>query len=145
MDRALETSRILRLHALGERGKTLLQMLECFPKQRFAHPAVADLVRMTQRITRRRRRSAQCAQGRHHHPQPITDIVQTQRVAQLRIQQCHHMTKRAERARLFIHPELPRQLRHQIRRNQIDQLAQNRTVRVAWLSLVFFTPCLLAG
>src|SRR2546430_3787833 len=43
--------------------------------------------------------------------------------------------------------ESPRKLRHQIRRNQFDQLSKHRTVLLARLPVVFFffTPCLVAG
>ena len=47
-------------------------------------------------------------------------------MAELRIEQRHHMTEWAERARFFIDLKRARQLRHQVRRNQFDQLPQDR-------------------
>lgn len=112
-------------------GKGTPQVAQHLPEQRFGHPTIAPPIGVTQRIARGRRRSPQRAQRRRPQPQPITHIVQTQRVTQLRVQQRHHMAERTKRARLFIHPVLARQLRHQIRRNQFDQLAQHRTLRAA--------------
>src|SRR5690606_685325 len=51
------------------------------------------------------------------------------------------MTPRTERARPLVDPMLPRQLRHQVRRNQFDHLTQDRTLCAGSAGLVFFhTP-----
>ena len=64
---------------------------------------------------------------------------------QLGIQQTDHMTPGTEGAGFFFNPGFARQLRNQVRRNPLAELTQNRDFRTAWLTFLFFHPCLVAG
>ena len=68
--------------------------------------------------------------------------VQAQRVGELGVEQADDMTSRAEGAGLLFDTGLTGQLRHQVRRNEVAKLAQQRKLAGRWLvsSLIFHAP-----
>ena len=122
-----------------------LQRFEHPPKEFFRQRAVTLLVRVTERVARRRRRPAHRAERRQLEPQGIAHLVEAKGGADLRIEHRHHVTPRAERTGPVINPALAREFRDEIGRNQFDELTQNSRVpapRLRWFFL--FHPCLLA-
>ena len=66
-------------------------------------------------------------------PQGITDIVEPDGMGQLGIEQAHDMTPGRKRAGTLNHASIPRQLGHQMRRNKIAELVQEREAAARWL------------
>ena len=61
-----------------------------------------------------------------------------------RLEQTHHMTPRRERAGAFDNASIPRQFGHQMRRNKIAELAQEREAAARWLvrcGFIHSLPC----
>jgi hypothetical protein len=76
--------------------------------------------------------------------QRIANVVEAQRVGELRIYQAEHMTPRIEGPALFLHRMGAGQLRDQMIGNQIAKLPQKRKLTGGWLvSCLFFhaLPC----
>src|SRR5665213_3287309 len=78
------------------------------------------------RAPHRRERSRMQAQG-------VADIVETDGVRELGIEETHHMTPRRECPGAFDHTSIPRQFGHQMRRNKIAELLQEREAAARWL------------
>jgi len=119
-----------------------LQVGEHFPEKLFRQGAVALFVRVAERVTRGRSRSAHRPECRHLESQGITHVVESKGVADLRIEHRHHVTPRAERAGLVRGAGLPGEFRDQVGWNQFDELPQHGSVPVARLLcfFFFFTP-----
>lgn len=79
----------------------------------------------------------------HLHPLRIADIVESERVADLRVQHCDGVAPRRERAGASRRPGFPRELRRQIGRYEYDGWRSTLVCRHS--VFMFFTPCLLAG
>lgn len=144
VDRAAEAPREGVLAAAGEAGMQGLEMREHPPEKFFGQRAVAGFVGVAEIVARGRRRPAQCPQRRDPQPERVAHIVQPERVADLGEEHRHDVAPRREGAGLFVGTGLARELRHEISRNQFDELAQNRSLRTArllWLFL-FFIPAL---
>jgi hypothetical protein len=77
--------------------------------------------------------------------QGIAQVIQTDAMAQLSIQQADCVAPGTERARLILHARLPRYLGDQVFRNEIANLAQNVKPASCWLELFVFHACLVAG
>lgn len=75
--------------------------------------------------------------------QPITDIVETERVRQLGINHGNQVTPGAKGARLF-HSGFTRNLGDQVARNDLAELLENAELGFGWIDLVFFSS-LLSG
>jgi hypothetical protein len=76
-------------------------------------------------------------------PQRIDGIVESHRVRELGVQQRHHMSPGAERARLRVDLVLPRQLGHQMAGDEIAHLRQHRQLARAgagFLTGLFSSP-----
>ena len=70
----------------------------------------------------------------HLHPLRITDIVESERVTDLRVQHCDGAAPRRERAGASRRPGFPRELRRQIGRYEYDDgLAQHDSVSPLFL------------
>lgn len=78
--------------------------------------------------------------------QRIADVIQTQRVTELRIHQTDHMAPGAEGPRLAFDPGFTCQLRDEMGGNEVAQRFENRKVAPGWFALVFvFHSCPLTG
>ena len=78
------------------------------------------------RATHRRERPRMQAQG-------VADIVEADGMGQLGVEQAHHMTPRRERPGAFDDASIPRQFGHQMCRNKIAELVQEREAAARWL------------
>ncbi|MCO5051255.1 MAG: hypothetical protein M9920_03010 [Verrucomicrobiae bacterium] len=65
--------------------------------------------------------------------QRATYVVETEAVGDLGVEQADDMTPRAERAAPICHAGFARQTRHQMRRNEVSNLPQERELAGGWL------------
>ena len=77
--------------------------------------------------------------------QRITQIIQAKAVAELVVEQAHHMTPRRKAARLILGSRGPRYLRHKERRNIIANLAQDGEIGTGWTYFDLVHPRRVAG
>jgi hypothetical protein len=116
------------------------------PEQGFGHGAVPGFVGMAEIIARRRGGPAQRPQGSRPQFEGVAHVVQTERVGQLGVEQRHDVAPGREAARLFVHPVLARQLRHQVCGNEFDELPQDACFTLVRAGgFLFFHTCLLAA
>ena len=120
-------------------------MAEHRPENLFRKTSVALLVGMGEIVSARRARPTQGYQQPAVQPQPVADVVETDGMGELGVDQAHQMAPRAKGAHLLVHSGLPRQLRHQRRWNQIANLPQHGKLTAAWKGCCFFHPCRVAG
>jgi hypothetical protein len=78
-------------------------------------------------------------------PQGITHIIESDGMGQLGIEQTHDMTPGCERASAFGNPCIPRQFGHQVCRNKIAELMQEREAAARWLVRCGFNHSLPCG
>ena len=64
--------------------------------------------------------------------QPITDVVETDGMGELGVDEAHQMTPRAEATRFLVHPGLPHQLGHHMGGNEIANLPQHSKLAAVW-------------
>ena len=131
---------------LGKLRTHCHQMLHDLPVQRLGHRSASLAVGITQRIFRRGRRSPNRSQRAGVHSQPVTHIIQADRMGQMSVDQAHQMTPWRKPATLFINPIQLSQPLHQVRRNQVAYLPQNRVRKPCWTERsLFFHPYRVAG
>jgi len=121
-----------------------LQFLEHLPKQGLGHPRVAFPVGMRERILARRCGPTNGRERSGIQAQRIADIVQSQGVRQLRIDQTEYVTPWLEGAALGFGIVLSCQSAHQMVGNQIAQLSQESKPTPRWLAVLTFLhhlPC----
>ena len=101
-----------------------LKVAEDAPAQLFDHIAVAVLVGVGKRITAWCNRSSYRSKLSRVMTQAIANIVQSNRVGQLRKQKTDDMTPRREGACLLVHPVLTGKFFRQMRRDEFAKLMQ---------------------
>ena len=114
--------------ALAETGEVRLQMIQHRPEQLLGHRTVPHLVRVAERVARRRPRSSNRAERSQMQSQRVAHVVQAPGVGDLRIEHRYDVAPSAEGALLQIDASLPRELRHQMIRNELAELAQHGNV-----------------
>src|ERR1035437_4536249 len=115
-----------------------LEVLQSPPKQPLSHDGVTLPIGMGKRVALRHSSSTNLREGARVQRQSVTDIVEPQTVRQLREDQRQHVTPRFKGARVLLHPSLPGELRNQVIRNEVGNLAQKRECRSRWLLLLVF-------
>ena len=133
MNQPLEAEGELRSAAGAEARMQLLQMIEHGPKQLFRQLRVAFTVGVGERVLAGRRGPTNRRQRPRMQVQRITDIVETQGVGQLGVEQTQDMTPRTKRPGVGVHPGGSGQLRHQMVGNQIAELPQECETTARWL------------
>ena len=132
--------------ACSKSRSNALQMPERRPKKFFRHLRISNFVGMRKVITTRNRRSANRRKRTRMQFQGVTDIVESNAMSQLRIQQRNHMTPRTEASSTIFNARLFRQLGCKITRNHVANLFQNGEFRSCWIDCFsFFHPNLVAG
>ena len=136
-------------HALAtaasrEAGRNALQMPEHRPENLLRQTRVALLVGVGKVVAAGRRGAAQCDQKAVVQAQAIADIVEPDGMGKLRIEETQQMAPRRKDPGLLVHARLPRQLRHEVGRNQIANLPQHSKLAAAWFG-VGFHRCRVAG
>src|SRR5450756_2465580 len=90
-------------------------------------------------------RAAHARQRARVQLQRIAQVIETDAMRQLGIDQADHVTPRLETARLILGPGSPRYFGNLVRRNKIANLAQDVELRPCWVDRFIFHPCLVAG
>jgi hypothetical protein len=100
-------------------------MIEDFPEKLFDHVCVTGLVGVGKGIASRSDRPANSSEKPAMMPETIADIVQTNGVSELGMQQGYDMAPGRKLPCLFVDPVLPRQFGNQMARNNLADLRQN--------------------
>jgi len=111
-----------------------LQMFQHGPEELFGHFRIAGAVGVGERVFGRRR------QWPRMQAQRVADVVEPQGVGELCIQEADDMAPGTERAGLIVHAGLPRQFGHQMERNEVANLPQQRELAGGWLVSCFHSP-----
>jgi hypothetical protein len=114
-------------------GVEFLQMIQNGIEKVLGHLGGAFAVGGGERILAGRSRAAHRRERSRVQAQGIADIVEADGVGQLGVEQAHYMTPRREGASAFNDAGIPRQLGHQVCRNQIAELMQEREAAARWL------------
>jgi len=130
--------------AAGKTGLESLQMVEHRPENLFRQAGVSFLVGVREIIAAGRSGRPQRHKQTTVQSQPVADVVEANGMGKLRINQADQMAPRTEGARFLVHAGLPRQLRNQMRWNQIANLPQYGKLTAAW-NRCFIHPCRVAG
>jgi hypothetical protein len=77
--------------------------------------------------------------------QRVTHVVETETVGELSVEQADDVAPRTEGAGLIFHAGLACQVRHQMRRNEVAKLAQERKLAAGWLVASLFFHALPCG
>ena len=120
-------------------------MVQLLPEQLLGHAGLAHAVGMRQGVgtgtsspSNRRKRAAKKFER-------IANVVEAQRMSQLRIEHCHYMAPGREGARLLVHTSLLGHFADQEGRNKIANLAQDlEFVRALDWFCIFFHLLLVA-
>ena len=144
VDEALEAEGEPGATVAAESGLQRLQMFQHRPEQLLGHFRIAPAVGVRKRVFGRRRGSAQCRQRPGVQTQGVADVIESETVGKLGVEQADDVTPRTEGAGLIFHAGLACQSRHQMRRNEVAKLAQERELAGGWLvsSLIIHAlPC----
>lgn len=143
MNRLAEAAEVSTAHlALRKAGHRIHQMRHHAPIKFFGHVRVANLIRMAEVVARWRNRIADGGECRRIHLECIANIVKSERMSKVGIQQRNHMAPRRVRPALGINTMLFRKVRDHVSGNQIAQLLQGCIPMSGWfvfLSLFFHT------
>src|SRR6185295_13182871 len=127
--------------AAAKAGVELLQMLEHSPEEVLGHLGRALTVGGGEAVFAG---AAGAAKGRERtgvEPQGVADVIEAEGVGELGEDQAHHMTPWREGAGFFCHAGVPGQSGHEVRGNQIAELAQEREAAARWpAEHLFFHP-----
>src|SRR4051794_18201 len=119
-------------------GRKRLEASEHRPEQPFGQRRVALFVGVGKVIAARRGCPAQGRKRPAMQPQRVTDIVEANRMGQLRKEHADHVTPGTEGSRLGIHAGLARKFRDEMCWNQIAKLSENREFGGGWFGVSFF-------
>jgi len=97
--------------------------------------SLALLARMEESVATRWGRAANCRERCTVKAQRITHVIESDKMGQLRGEYRDNMAPRGKRPAPFIHPCFARQLRHEMGRDEIAELAQNAELGRRWAGL----------
>lgn len=145
MDCPLEPSRQSPVTTSRTKSRRkLLKMIQYMPEQILDHVAVANLVRVRERVAAWRHRTADYSQFGRMMAQCVANIVQPNRMGHLGKKQAHHMTPGSKGTRLLVDPVLAGQFLRQMRRDKFTKLMQCVRVMLG-RRYCFHTPDSLVG
>jgi hypothetical protein len=78
-------------------------------------------------------------------PQRIAQVIETDAMSQLGIDQANYMAPRREAARLILGASGPSDFGNRVRRNKIANLAQHVALGAGWTLFELIHPCRVAG
>ena len=119
-------------------------MLKDSPKQFLYHVTVTALLRMRERVAAWRHRATNGYKFCPMVAKAITDIVQPNRMSELREQKTHNVTPRRKGSGLLVHTVLLRKFCSQMRRDKFTKLMQCAAV-VLGRRYIFHTSDSLVG
>ena len=114
-------------------GVKCFQMAEDGIEEVLGHLGGAFAVGGREGVLAGRGRAAHRREWSRMQTQGVADIVEADGVGELGVEQAHHMTPRRKRAGAFDHTSIPREFGHQMRRNKIAELLQEREAAARWL------------
>ena len=144
MDEAFEAESEFRATVAAKGRLQGLQMIQHGPEELFGHFRVTGAIGVGQGVLGRWRGTPHRRQRAGVKPQSVANVVEAEAVGQLGVKQTDDMAPGREITPLFFHAGLPRQLGHQMRRNEVANLAQQGELAGGWLvsSLIFHAlPC----
>ena len=115
------------------------------PEQLFGHFSRALPIGVGQTVTTGRGGTPNGGERPAMELKRVAQIVQTDTMNQLRIQQMDDMVPRPDSARLVIHSSLPGNPGNFVLRNEMANLAQDVELGTRWLNSFVFHPCRVAG
>jgi hypothetical protein len=122
------------------------QMLQHRPEKLFGHLGWAHLVGVGEGVAIGRGGTTQTGKWSRMQPQRVADIIESDAVGELGIQQRDQITPGTERAGFILNPGRPRQLGNEKVGNEVAHLPQQIQLGTRWnVSLVFFHPRRVAG
>jgi len=107
-------------------------MTEHRPENPFREAGVAFLVGVREIIAAGGRRGTERHQQTAVQTQPVADVVETDGVGELGVDQAHQMAPRAEGACLLVHAGFSREFRHHVAGNEIANLPEHGKLAAAW-------------
>ncbi len=128
-----------------ESRRLFAQVAHHLPKQLLGHLRGPFPVGVGKSVAARCRRTPNTRQRSRVQLEGITQVIQADAMAQLRIAQAHHVAPRCERARLILRPGGPRNFGDQVLGNKIANLAQDAELGAGWGYFEFIHPCRVAG
>src|SRR5207244_10388391 len=141
VNQALEPEGELGAAPSAKTRMKLLQMFEHRPEQRLGQFRVALSVGVGKGILTGRGRAANRRQRSGVQPQGVANVIESQGVRQLRVEEADHVAPRTEGATILLHRMLAGQWRYQVIRNKIAELAQESEAAARWLVVC----CLMHG
>jgi hypothetical protein len=145
VDEPLETEGELRMTVAAEGGLQGVQMIQHGPEELLGHFRFARAIGVGERVFRRGRGGAQRRQRAGVKPQGVADVVETETVGQLGVKQADDVAPGSKIAPLIFHTGRTRQLGHQMRRNEVANLAQQGELAGGWLGCGFLFHALPCG
>jgi len=127
--------------ASAQAGRKGLEVFEHRPEQPFGQRRVTMFIGVGKGVAARRAGPAQGRKRPAVQPQGVTDVVEANRMGQLRKGHADHVTPGTEGSRLGIHAGLAREFRDEMGRNPIAQLSQNRELGGGWFGISLFHLC----
>ncbi len=119
--------------ALAAEGRFApVKLIESLPENRFDEGCGANLVGMRE-VVARRRRHAEAGDGADFEPQPVTDIIEAQRMGQLHKNHGGHVAPDTEAPGFGIDPVPGGRRADDGARNILEELPQHVDVMTGWL------------
>jgi len=145
MNEPFETEGELRAPVTAEAGLHSLQMFQHRPEEPLGHLRIASAVGVGKGVFGRRRGTPHRRQRTGVKSQRVTHVVEAEAVGDLGVEQADNMAPRTERAGLFSHAGFAGQARHQMWRNEVANLPQERELADGWLGCGFLFHALPCG
>ena len=140
-----QTSHARLRHPLGGAGRLRLQMLQDPPEKLFGHGGGTFPVGMGKSVAAGGAGSAQGGKRPGMQLQGVAQVMESDAMAQLGVEEAHGMAPGIKGAGLILHPGGARYLGHFMRRNVVAKLAQNVELASCWSGIFVFHPCRVAG
>ena len=126
--------------------REITQVLEDRPKEFLGHLRGPNFIGVGQVVAAGRSRPSQARQRTRMQAQRITQVIESDAVGQLRIQQGKDVAPGAEGPDFLFDPSLSRQFRNEKVGNEIAYLPQQIQLRASWNVLAVLNhPCRVAG
>ena len=124
--------------SVGKSRRKRLKVSKHGPEKLLGQLRLALLTCMGKPVAARRGRSPDGRKWSAMESQRVANVIETNRVSQLRVQQGHGVTPRRECPAYLVHSRLSRQFGHEVRGNQIAELPQNAELRGRWAGIFVF-------
>jgi hypothetical protein len=132
--------------ARTEGGRNAFERCKRAPEELLGQRGGTDFVGVGKVVTGRRRGGADGRERAGVQAQAVANIVEPHGVRELGEEQADDVTPGFERSGFFLRPRVAGQLGHQMRWNEIAELAEDGELGAGWRVVgLFFHPCRVAG